>query len=78
VELAFFLRQIVIRHPQDYAYRLTGDVAVRMNVALCAETRVSENQSQSLVAEVAEMDRTVSIRRLVAAAGDCPAEAQRH
>lgn len=59
------------------AYRLTWDQAVRMNAKLCAEAGVSEGLSQALAAAAAEMDRAVSVRRLVAAAADCAAEAQR-
>ena len=59
------------------AYRLTWDQAVRMNAKLCAEAGVSEGKSQALAAAAAEIDRAVSVRRLVAAAADCVVEAQR-
>lgn len=59
------------------AYRLTWDVAVEMNAKLCAEAGVSVGKSEALRVAVAEMDRAINVRRLVAAAADCAAEARR-
>ncbi len=57
------------------AFRLTWDAATRMNAELCAEAGVSKHKAQALAAAVAEMERATNVRRVVAAAADCAAEA---
>ncbi len=59
------------------AYRLTWDTAMQMNVELCTEAGVSERSMQALASFVAEIDRAPDVRKVVAAAAECAAEAQR-
>ena len=58
-------------------YRLTWDAAMRMNVELGAEAGVAERAVQALATAVAEVDRAVNVRSVVAAAANCAAEARR-
>lgn len=57
------------------AYRLTWDAAMRMNAELCTEVGISERSTQALASAVAEIDRAPDVRRLIAAAAACAAEA---
>ncbi len=57
------------------AYRLTWDTAMRMNVELCTEVGVAEAKAQALAAAVAEIDRAINVRKVVAAVADCVAAA---
>lgn len=60
-----------------YAYRLTWDTAMQMNIELCAEVGIPEEKARALASAVVEIDRATNVRKVVQTAAECAANAQR-